>query len=289
MKFFVPLILLFILCSFGGKTSAQAVLPNVDASYSAGRITLSWQNNYGNTVSNIAIQRSFDSLKNFTTIGTILNAQNVENGYSDSKAPYRGMYYRLFITFNDGSYIFSPTKRATVTPFTKIEPEENTTSTVFLYKFYSQNTDGVVTAIAPPQTIGSVTPPISLGINKPSTSGIIVKPKPDINVPEADPINRPYPSQLVFTTKQQTLAVELPDYASNKYLIKFYTEAGQLLFELKKFKSATIYIDKVNFGRSGWYKFELFLNDKIIERNKFYIPKDGKDAKDPNNNPKRLP
>ena len=40
-------------------------------------------------------------------------------------------------------------------------------------------------------------------------------------------------------------------------------------------------IEKVNFIRSGWYRFELYDNGKIVEKNKFFIPKDGKISNEP--------
>ena len=44
-------------------------------------------------------------------IGSVLSPLNRENGYADNKPPYNKMYYRLFISFEGGSYIFSSVAR----------------------------------------------------------------------------------------------------------------------------------------------------------------------------------
>ncbi len=59
----------------------------------------------------ISIQRSFDSLRNYTTIGSVENPQNRENAYADATPPYDNMYYRVFVAFAGGSYVFSKAAR----------------------------------------------------------------------------------------------------------------------------------------------------------------------------------
>ena len=103
--------------------SAQEVLPGITVKDFSGKIIVSWMNEYKVPVSNISIQRSYDSTKNFTTIGSVLNPQNLENGFADNKPPYNKMYYRLFISFEGGAYVFSSTVRPV-----KVIPEKDTTS-----------------------------------------------------------------------------------------------------------------------------------------------------------------
>ena len=47
-----------------------------------------------------------------------------------------------------------------------------------------------------------------------------------------------------------------------------------LLFELKDVKEKNFKIDKTNFYHSGWFKFELYENGELLEKNKFYLPKE---------------
>ena len=103
--------ILFTISFCSLQLHAQVSLPDITVKNYSGKIIVSWKNEYKNTVTAINIQRSYDSLKNYTTVGSVLNPLNRENGYADSKPPYNKMYYRLFISFEGGSYIFSNVER----------------------------------------------------------------------------------------------------------------------------------------------------------------------------------
>ena len=105
MKKFCAITLLFISVVFSSK--AQQILPGISVMNLNGNIIVSWKNEYKVPLANINIQRSYDSLRNYTTIGSVLNPQNQENGYSDAAAPYNKMYYRLFIAFDGGKYLIT--------------------------------------------------------------------------------------------------------------------------------------------------------------------------------------
>jgi hypothetical protein len=70
--------------------------------------------------------------------------------------------------------------------------------------------------------------------------------------------------------------ISLPDAAKRKYSIKFFEPDGTFLFELKKIPESYLMLDKANFMHAGLFVFEIYDNRIIIERHKFYIPKDGK-------------
>ena len=90
---------------------AQDALPDVTLKNSNGKIIIKWRNEYPATIKTINIQRSYDSLKNFITIGEVPSPQRTENEYTDAKPPYNNMYYRIFIAFAGGSYAFSKVAR----------------------------------------------------------------------------------------------------------------------------------------------------------------------------------
>jgi hypothetical protein len=108
-KAFIFFVLTLVLSST--KLVAQDTLPNISVKNLGGQIIISWKNNYKKPIATINIQRSYDSTKNFYTIGSVLNPQNEENGYADAKPPYRKMYYRVFIAFDGGSYIITKSKK----------------------------------------------------------------------------------------------------------------------------------------------------------------------------------
>ncbi|MEO6220304.1 MAG: hypothetical protein ABIO81_07750 [Ginsengibacter sp.] len=88
----------------------QDTLPNISVTQISNKVLISWTNPY-TSVTNIGIQRSYDSLKNFTTIGSVLNVKAQTNGFVDSKMFIPAQYYRLFISFEGGTYIFTTSHR----------------------------------------------------------------------------------------------------------------------------------------------------------------------------------
>jgi hypothetical protein len=232
---FSILILFFLYvqkCSF-----AQDTLPKITVTQLGKRILVSWNNPFSN-VANINIQRSYDSLKNFKTIGSVLNVAPGVNGFTDSKDFIPSdQYYRLFISFNGGSYVFTHSHR----------PGKDTLTNI-------------------PKIINQPTASVS-----PVGKNLFV------------------PSKHIFTGKDNNVIIVLPNAMHKKYSIKFYDEDGTFLFELKKITQDYLTLDKSNFLHSGLFIFELFDDRIIIERHKFFIPKDGKPmpALDVNGNPIR--
>ncbi|MGV3658007.1 MAG: hypothetical protein ACO1NX_08630 [Chitinophagaceae bacterium] len=81
------------------------------------------------------------------------------------------------------------------------------------------------------------------------------------------------PSFYVYTKNDGNVFLNLPNADKDDYRIKFFEESGALLFEIKDIKESGLVLDKANFHRSGWYHFELFKDDKVIEKHRFFIPK----------------
>ncbi len=93
--------------------------------------------------------------------------------------------------------------------------------------------------------------------------------------PVADPALASFmPSFYVFTNKTGYLQLNLPNADQKKYMLKFFEEDDSFLFELKDLKEGTLTLDKANFHHAGWFKFELYDGEKIVEKHKFYISKD---------------
>jgi hypothetical protein len=100
----------FVLLIFNNLLFAQDTLPRLTVLNVSNHILISWTNPYFN-LTTINIQRSFDSTKNFKTIGTVLDVKNKLNGYADNKPPYTKMFYRVFISFEGGTYLFTKSYR----------------------------------------------------------------------------------------------------------------------------------------------------------------------------------
>ncbi len=227
---------------------AQQKLPDLTVKDMDGQIVVSWINDYKMPIANINIQRSYDSLKNYSTIGSVLNPQNTENGYVDNTPPYNKMYYRVFISFEGGTYVFSKIGRPVIEA-SPLSAEE--IKNPFLYK----NNSGVN--------------PITS--NKPNESKIL--PKTQLPNIEAKEIIS-YPSKRIFTVKDNSIVITLQDAEIKKYSVKFFDENNKLLFEIKEVSDNYLILEKVNFVHAGWFYFEVYENDKLIEKNKFLISKD---------------
>jgi hypothetical protein len=223
--------------------AAQDSLPDFSVrNVGKNRIIISWLNKY-QVVKQISIQRSADSLKNYRTILSVPDPMNRENGYVDTKAANDSQFYRLFIVLDGASFIFSKSRRPEI--------------------------DSGQTADAQQKRLLD---PFSREINKPAKlidSSLIVnakdtKLKPDIFVP----------SLFVYTARDGNVHLNLPGADSSKYSVKFYDDKENFLFEIRNLKDQSLIVDKANFYHAGWFSFELFLNDKLKERNKFFLQKE---------------
>ncbi len=283
------------------SVSAQEVLPGITVKEYNGKVVVSWQNAYNIPITNISIQRSFDSTRNFSSIGTVLNPQNLENGFADNKPPYNKMYYRLFISFEGGSYVFSSIARPLrETPLRKEivvsheytpdpvpdevkEPSETTPPSITANAETAQTkktADSLTARNDPakkPDNNGNV-PSFPWQASSLKDSASKAAAKKDTLVAKVNPEVITYPSQRLYTGKENNLIIHLKDAATKRYSVKFYDDNNNFLFELTKLKEEFLVVEKVNFVHSGWFHFELFESGKLIEKNKFFIGKDGKNG-----------
>ncbi len=102
--------LVFISTSFNA-IAQQKPLPAIMVKNINNKIIVSWINEFTKPITTLNIQRSYDSLKNYKTAGSVLSPQSRENGYADVNAPYNKMYYRIFVAFEGGSYAYSNVMR----------------------------------------------------------------------------------------------------------------------------------------------------------------------------------
>lgn len=90
----------------------QDTLPNFTVTTKGnGSISIRWKNTF-KKISQISIQRSHDSSRNFKTLLNVSDPRVSPYTYVDAKAPTPYMFYRLFIVIDSNTFLFSPTKRA---------------------------------------------------------------------------------------------------------------------------------------------------------------------------------
>ena len=199
------------------------------------RIVIGWVNNYPQ-VKQISIQRSFDSLNFYKTILSVADPTAVQNGFVDTKAQNDRMFYRLFIMLDGGNFIFTPARR----------PVLDTANQGAVAKTPNGNV------------------PLNGGIvGKTDSTKVRIIKKPEY-----------VPSVYVYTNKDAYLFVNLPDAEQKKYHIRFFEDNDNFLFELKNIREPALTLDKSNFLHAGWFKFELYNDEKLVEKNKFYLASD---------------
>ncbi|MGH2642412.1 MAG: hypothetical protein ACRDE2_00560 [Chitinophagaceae bacterium] len=79
------------------------------------------------------------------------------------------------------------------------------------------------------------------------------------------------PSIYVYTNSDGNVNISLANVKSHHYEIRFFDSNNNFLFDLRHIENPLLILDKSNFLRAGWYSYELYDNDKLIEKWRFYI------------------
>jgi hypothetical protein len=326
---------------------AQDTLPGFTASLkSSGKVLISWRNGYP-AINQISIQRSPDSLRNFTTLITVPDPHIPENGFVDSKASGAKMYYRIFILFPNSKYMFTKSRKAvletTDQPVATLKPASKEKSIKQSQTIASSQKEvlklgdsGKVAASKPPaEEDYLILPKIdnsriyylieSSNLKKPSVANpgkvkgptievqkiLVVKKRDSVIMllagnrvsrfsdslvkqtkdtllfVNADTLQiKPYVeiykepkeeykiSPFVFTAKDGNVTISLADYNHKNYFVSFFETDNTPVLEVKDIKYPILTIDKTNFGHSGWFRFELYEDGKLKEKNKLLIPRE---------------
>ncbi|MFZ1305219.1 MAG: hypothetical protein WAT20_15270 [Ferruginibacter sp.] len=273
---------LFSFCSllFAGSLFGQATLPDFTLKNTNGKVSIFWLNDYKKPVKGISVQRSYDSTRNFFSIASILNPQNSVNGFTDSMPPYNKMYYRLFIGFDTGVYLLTPSKRPevnTVIDYTRLIQEINALyeKNILLQEEKMRLQKQLAEALAAKNK--NKAPAKTAKTAKTNKTAK----KPDPTEVSEDIISQviTYPSKRIFTDKDNNVVAKIFNVKANRYVIRFLTEDYKLLFEIKNPPEDYFILEKVNFTRAGWYQFEIYKNEYLLEENKFYISSEEKKTK----------
>lgn len=262
-KFFVFFIINIV---FTINLFAQDTLPKVSVTNINKQIIVSWKNNYGAKISYINIQRSKDSLKNFRTIGSVLNPLNKENGFLDGKLDSTNYFYRVFVVFAGGTYFFSIAQK----------PMLDT-----IRKKIAAHLEVVTVEPEAELPLPSILPPPTILPKK----GAKVKEEEELLIfrkfpPKRVPIGF-VPNKFIFTDKENNLVINLPDAEKENYSLQFFDFKEKLILEIKKVKESYLIAEKVNFIHTGWYHYQLYNDGILLEKYKFYIGKEGRVGQPP--------
>lgn len=226
---------IFLLTAFTGQAQEQEyvppVLPNFAASIKTGKIQLDWISGF-TQVKEIGIQRSLDSVLNFNTIGYASYPTQTRNAYLDNKPLPGSNYYRLFILFTNGRFMYSKTVLAlsdsTIRADQKLQYADIKDAAKGLRGKEQENKE-------PERVLW-------------------------------------HPSNYIYTTADGNINIKLPDALQKKYSVKFYESNGAFLFDIDRIKAPFLILEKAIFMHAGWFNFEIFEEGKLKEKWNLFIP-----------------
>lgn len=232
VRFFVAIGFL-LLTAFAAKAQEYTapVLPKFSAVIKTGKIQLDWISGFRD-VKEIGIQRSIDSVLNFNTIGYAVAPNNLRNAYLDNKPLPGTNYYRLFILFNNGRFLYSKTMLAEADSLFRADQKLQ----------YADIKDAAKGMHGKEQE------------NKESEKIIW------------------HPSNYIYTTADGNVNIKLPEALQKRYSVKFFESNGAYLFDIEHVKGPSLILEKAIFLHAGWFNFELYEDGKLKEKWNFFIP-----------------
>ena len=238
------------------------------------RIVISWNNKY-KQLKQISIQRSTDSLANYKTLFTVADPNLPQNGYLDTRAPNDKMFYRLYILVDGANFNFTKAKRP-ANDSIRSALVADTTIKAITDSNYLKVVQKVIAQNLPDSALTSEELIIlrKYRNTKQDLLADSLKAKIDVAIRNKTKPDLVIPMYRIIASKDGVVRVSLKDFGSKLYSIRFYEDDDSFLFEIKNIKEASFMLDKSNFYHSGWFKSELFENEKLVEKNRFFIPKD---------------
>ncbi|MFC4233564.1 hypothetical protein ACFOW1_16805 [Parasediminibacterium paludis] len=272
MKLLTPLFLVGLWCCTTAQ--AQDTLPKFSArDIGREKILISWTNPFPNCIQ-LAVQRSFDSTKYFTTIYSAVSPELPQNGFTDAKMPAGvKVYYRIFYVLEGGAYFFSVSKPigtsnkpgAATLPVKEVPKVKDNKRYIKIYN-RDKPTDVIELEISQYKKYkDSITTKTKDTIFTVSEDAVMLKPY----------IPKPTwkPSIYIYTNTKGSVDMHFPSVKQHKYKVVFYEEDGTELYTIKQVKEADLTIDYGNFPHAGWYHFDIYEDDKLKEKNKFQLQK----------------
>jgi hypothetical protein len=216
------------------------VLPDLGAGTSNAINFLSWTCQYDG-IKSIGVQRSNDSIYNFTTIGYVANTKQGVQAYIDGHPMPGKNFYRLYIIFSSDLTWYSNRIRVDVS-----EDE------LLAQKLVLPPNDSLQKYINSKDT-GTPLKEIMAKVNLSATS--------------ADQSAFTYAkSQYIYTNPLTGhVNIEVQDVLRNKYNVRFYDYTNKEVLEIPKVMASPAIIDKRNFQKKGIFKFVLKKNNALVE------------------------
>lgn len=234
------LLLAFSVLLTAVTTQAQPLLPDLVGVTQKGVNILAWTAQYDGLKS-IAVQRSSDSVYNFTTIGYVKNLKKGPQGFIDGHPTPGNNWYRLYIAFSSDLTWYSNR-----------------------FKLRVDSTDIANKGVLPPndslqKSVKSAA--AALANIRLDSSGATIGKIPEAALPDAASvaIETYIRSQYVFTNPfTGHVNIEVPNARTTAYSIRFYDAGERAVLDISRVPESPVVIDKRNFQKKGLYRFELY-------------------------------
>ncbi|MCW3080953.1 hypothetical protein [Segetibacter sp.] len=281
MKKVISLILVVFIA---GRAFSQDTLPKFTLTERGDKVTISWKNPYLRMVQ-LNVQRSYDSLKNFSTVYSATSPELPQNGYTDPRPATSRTFYRIFYVLEGGSYFFTRSKRATGATSVAVTTTDNSRDLGNARDLTNGAFNNVVPGdkrIISIKIKDSIFKKLSVNAFRSFRDSIVRQTKDTIYSINDSVIGvSPYvvvevfkTSSYIYITRDGYINVSVPQVNEKKYNVKFFEENGTALFEIQMVKESPLILDKSNFIHSGWFLFELYEDNKLKEKNRLFVPKE---------------
>jgi hypothetical protein len=248
-------ILLFLASAKAGDS-----LPHFTVKERNGKVIIGWLNPHPE-LTQLIIQRSVDSLTGFRSIVSMPDPRSVSNGYVDKKPGMANSYYRIYYVNPGGRYFFTAAQKPVKDPplDSRSMPLPTSSNELNYDTIYANGIHGLKLDR-------------TLKIKRETGIGIDLSGK----IEDSISANVFTPSGLIFTNREGNLIIALPDANKKKFSLRVFKEDGTPMFHMRNIKEPQLLIDRSNFLHSGWFKYDLYEDERLREQNKFFIPPGGK-------------
>lgn len=233
---------------------AQPVLPDIVGVTEKGINVLSWTNQYDGLKS-IAVQRSQDSVFNYTTLGYIKDLKKGTQAFIDGHPMPGDNWYRLYIIFNSDLTWYSNRFNLVVD------------SLDIAQKGVIPPNDSLQ-KLASSVKVEPSAPEIGVPKTRDDSLKNLVK-KLKISIPSAEAFSA-YTyirSKYVYTNPfTGHVNMELPKPNTKPYVLQFFDGEKKKVLEMRGITRSPLIIDKRNFQKKGVYKFELSQDSTLVEK-----------------------
>lgn len=264
-KWFAKAIFLLQLCTVFNisKSIAQASLPDISCVTQNGINIITWQCPYDG-VKSISVERSNDSIFNFTTIGFVKNTSKGVQFFIDGHPLLGTNWYRIKLIF--GSDVSWTSNRVKVfIDSSQILQQHVMPSNDSLQKIVKgliTTTFNINDTTALSEKLKGYKISNSSNLTKGGSNNLTIS-IPDISQVNSYTYIR---SRYIFSNPfTGHVNIEIANAKANNYSVLFFNSKNEKLFEIPKINDDKIIVDKRNFQQAGVFKFELYKNKTKFE------------------------